>query len=530
MRVTARDGNHLRRGADEQLRRLMDHYFTNLGLPKNSDNVARFFALYDFFMKAVPAPERNAGRLGRLVSVTFGREDERGDGTEDDSQVTAQIVALSRQIAEERSLRQEEEALRKQVQADLNKVGGTVTNLYQELVEQIDRQRIALSEREQELAEQEVTARERLVSITGLESQLQTSLEKRLHDQAQNLLEAEVEELVSALGTIHAELMDIAQGAEEVEHDGGSDVPLLSVIRRLKREARAAGFDGLTGMRSRSSFNEAIERQLASWRRAVAEGSEQEHFSLLFLDIDHFKKVNDAHGHLSGDRVLERVGRVLKQLRRGTDTAYRFGGEEFVVLLPRTPVSGARNVAELVRNEIANLEITTLAGEKLRITASIGACDTRASGAAILHCADEALHRAKRDGRDRTVVFDEEGFLGPPPVGIPTGFVQEVRTRLSAEQSLAVVAVRAMDPEGETAIRERLTLCRKAPCIATDYGLFVLLSAVDGKAALDLVGGELGDLPIRAAATDSDEIPRATAAPPAARTYALLGQLVEMVR
>jgi len=528
--VKGEDGNHLRRSADKQLRRLMDHYFTNLGLPKNSDNVARFFALYDFFMEAVPAPERNARRLGRLVSVTFGREDERGDGTEDDTQVTAQIVALSRQIEEERSLLQEEKALRQQAQEDLNKVGGTVSSLYQELVEQIDRQRIALDEREKDLAGQEAVARERLASIVGLESQLQTSLERRLHEQAHSLLEAQVEELSAALETIHTELIDIAQEAQEVEHDGESDMPLLSVIRRLKREARAAGFDGLTGMRSRSSFNEAIERQLASWRRAMAEGSEQEHFSLLFLDIDHFKEVNEAHGHLSGDRVLERVGHVLKQLRRGIDTAYRFGGEEFVVLLPRTPASGAHNVAELVRNEIANLEITTLAGAKLRITASIGACDTRASGAAIVHCAEEALHRAKRDGRDRTVVFDEESFVDPPPAGIPAAFLQEVRTHLLGEQSLAVVAVRAMDPGGEAAIRERLTLCRKAPCIATDYGLFVLLSAVDGKTALDLVGGELEDLPIRAAATDSDEIPRATAAPPAARAYALLGQLVEMVR
>jgi len=201
----------------------------------------------------------------------------------------------------------------------------------------------------------------------------------------------------------------------------------------------------------------------------MAEGAEQEHFSLLFLDIDHSKEVN----RLSGDRVLERVGHVLKPLRRGTDTTYRFGYEGFVVLSPRTATSGAHKVAELVRNEIASLEITTVPGAKLRLTASIGACDTRASGAAIVHCAGEALHRAKRDGRDRTVVFDEAHFVDPPPAGIPTAFVQAVRTHLLAEQSLAVMAVRARDPDDDAAIRDRLMLCRKAPRIATDYGLFV---------------------------------------------------------
>jgi len=354
--------------------------------------------------------------------------------------VTAEIVALGRQIEAERSLHQEEAALRRQAQDELNKVGGTVTNLYQELAEQIDRQRIVLGEREKDLEAQAAVVNERRVSLVGLEAQLQTSLEKELHQQARTVLEAQAEGLSRALETIRVELVDIAQEALAIDHAGESHIPLLSVIRRLKREVRAAGFDGLTGMRSRASFNEAIERQLASWRCAMAEGSEQEHFSLIFLDVDHFKKVNGTHGHLTGDRVLERVGRVLKQLRRGTDTAYRFGGAEFVVLLPRTPASGARNVAELLRNEIANLEITTVAGEPLRITASVGACDTRSSGAAIVHCADEALSRAKRDGRDRTVVFDEESFLEAPPAGIPAEFVREVRTRLCAEQSLALVA------------------------------------------------------------------------------------------
>jgi diguanylate cyclase (GGDEF)-like protein len=126
---------------------------------------------------------------------------------------------------------------------------------------------------------------------------------------------------------------------------------------------------------------------------------------VLFIDIDHFKEINDALGHAVGDAVLQRVGRGLRdRLRRG-DLLARYGGEEFVALLPDTDLEAAMRVAEVLRRRVATLDFKTLTGD-LPVRVSIGVAqlseELMGSGS-LVSAADAAMYEAKRQGRDRVV-------------------------------------------------------------------------------------------------------------------------------
>jgi diguanylate cyclase (GGDEF)-like protein len=132
--------------------------------------------------------------------------------------------------------------------------------------------------------------------------------------------------------------------------------------------------------------------------------------SLLILDVDNLKKLNDAHGHGCGDRALRIVGQVLLSTCRSRDVAARFGGDEFAVLLPRTRVTEALIVAERIRNELARKRCEIGAPFDAALTVSIGVADLDSaasrSSAALFEAADFALYRAKRTGRDRVHVLE----------------------------------------------------------------------------------------------------------------------------
>jgi diguanylate cyclase (GGDEF)-like protein len=117
------------------------------------------------------------------------------------------------------------------------------------------------------------------------------------------------------------------------------------------------------------------------------------------LDIDHFKRVNDAYGHVTGDLVLVRFAETIAKAIRPDDVLARLGGEEFAVLLPATGLSEAAEIAERLRGLVAGMRVETQQGS-LAITASFG-CATAAPNRDLLRLADEALYTAKRDGRDR---------------------------------------------------------------------------------------------------------------------------------
>ena len=163
--------------------------------------------------------------------------------------------------------------------------------------------------------------------------------------------------------------------------------------------------DDLTGLSNKRRFRELLEKEAA---RAERFGHE---LSLLMLDIDDFKRVNDTHGHLQGDEVLRRIAEALDSESRGVDEPARYGGEEFAIALPETGLEGALEVGERIRSRIASQEVALLDGEgSIKITASLGAA-TLSGGPddieGLIAAADAALYEAKAAGKDRVVPATE---------------------------------------------------------------------------------------------------------------------------
>jgi diguanylate cyclase (GGDEF)-like protein len=159
--------------------------------------------------------------------------------------------------------------------------------------------------------------------------------------------------------------------------------------------------DELTGLSNNRRFRELISKEAD---RAERFGHE---LSLIMLDIDDFKQINDTYGHLQGDKVLRMVGRVLHLESRGVDEPARYGGEEFAVALPETGLDGAVELAERIRVRIESEHVSRGDGAgAVRVTASVGAVTMRGSadGAeALIAAADAALYEAKRAGKNRVV-------------------------------------------------------------------------------------------------------------------------------
>ncbi len=134
--------------------------------------------------------------------------------------------------------------------------------------------------------------------------------------------------------------------------------------------------------------------------------------SLLLLDIDHFKQINDRCGHATGDRVLAALGGLLPRLLRDCDHAARWGGEEFVVGLLSTDRAGATEVAERLRHEIAALEVLDDAGERMSVTASIGVATWSAGELleSLVARADRAMYVSKASGRNRVSMCAESSL------------------------------------------------------------------------------------------------------------------------
>jgi diguanylate cyclase (GGDEF)-like protein len=127
--------------------------------------------------------------------------------------------------------------------------------------------------------------------------------------------------------------------------------------------------------------------------------------SVLIIDIDHFKRINDSHGHAIGDEVLRELGWRMANVVRAEDVLGRWGGEEFLVLLPQTAEEGAASVAERIRAAASASPVTLAGGASVRATVSIGgATTTRRFDETLVDRADEALYRAKEQGRDRVIV------------------------------------------------------------------------------------------------------------------------------
>jgi diguanylate cyclase (GGDEF)-like protein len=175
----------------------------------------------------------------------------------------------------------------------------------------------------------------------------------------------------------------------------------IANARLMKTMEGLAMTDSLTGLRNARSFDAYLEHELAAAER------DREPLSVLMIDIDHFKKFNDTHGHPAGDEALRVFGRVVRSILRASDVPARYGGEEFVVALRHTDGAAAVLVAEKLRAAVAQAIVEIGPARYGRFTISIGVAEadlTRIDQKSLLGDADGALYRAKSAGRDRVVL------------------------------------------------------------------------------------------------------------------------------
>lgn len=174
---------------------------------------------------------------------------------------------------------------------------------------------------------------------------------------------------------------------------------VFQVLRREDSLVQLSYRDSLTGAYNRRKFDEVLSQEL---KTSEEDGTS---FSLILIDIDHFKDVNDQYGHETGDKVLKEFTKVISHFIRKSDTFCRFGGEEFSLIVDSGEISDAESLAEKIRQELENMQLLE---QKISMTISCGVTVYKMgdSVSSILKRADEALYKAKNDGRNKVVTFD----------------------------------------------------------------------------------------------------------------------------
>lgn len=166
----------------------------------------------------------------------------------------------------------------------------------------------------------------------------------------------------------------------------------------MEEERHRARTDPLTGLPNRTAYDEHIATELERW------GRYKQGFSIAVADLDHFKKINDSYGHLAGDKVLRLVGRILSRQSRRSDTVTRYGGEEFVIIMPGTDTRAATQAAEKLRKAIESSPFNFY-GKPVSVTMSFGVSQIQGDDDLdrLFARADKALYKAKQNGRNQTV-------------------------------------------------------------------------------------------------------------------------------
>jgi diguanylate cyclase (GGDEF)-like protein len=230
---------------------------------------------------------------------------------------------------------------------------------------------------------------------------------------------------LAAVGSIAYVFAIASPGSEPLTRDALAKVGInltalvllayvATVIASEQRRARDAAIrlstvDPLTGLFNRTFFFAAVDREIARSARS------NRGFCVLMMDLDELKSINDRHGHYFGDRVLAGVGEVISSGVRRIDTAARYGGDEFVVLLPETDPTGAYVLAEKVRIGVTELDIA-VSGSVLEASISVGVVsypDDGRTSDELLISADQAMYASKRGGRNRVMGFPV-GVSGSP--------------------------------------------------------------------------------------------------------------------
>jgi len=512
-----------RRDSDDAVRRLMAHFFEMYGVEREYDNIRRFRELYEYFLHTLTPAERNAERFTRLFCASFLNAEPPED-IRARQQLHAELDDVTSRCRREESLRLAEEQRRQALGQELNQLrGGIYRTRYAELVYQVAERSGALRQRESVLRGELATVERRLDTTREMVSKLETPLEKELHRDTQDLLEQRA-------GAITDDLEEIADELEALTSDGAgsegeSTPPLVAALRRIKQEARAEGVDALTGLPSRDNFEEVLRQRLAAFQDSM----EGENFSLVFLALTGLEELGAGHAHAAGLPILQATGHALQALRRDTDTAYRYGDSEFVIVLPQTPATGTADFVEYLSGRLAELEIQGEHEGTIQVAHSVGICDAATGGPALVRCAAQACERAKQGQAGAAVTFCDEAFLAPLPERVPEDLVAAVRDFLLLQRNFSVVGLipRTLDAlaEIETRVREAFS----APTAAGDACLFVVLEEWDADAAIREIDTRVHDLLQTAGAADVSEIPGPNAAPPTARAAAIISQMLEML-
>lgn len=241
-----------------------------------------------------------------------------------------------------------------------------------------------------------------VVDMAGKAAMSNSKLEKHIEHLASA---GDPKDVLSIASDILADTRRLIDESREFENELVESTQEISLLKtELDQARRMATTDALTGLHNRRGFDQALKKlvELNKLKR--------ENFCLLILDIDHFKRVNDNHGHLVGDKVLIGISKILHKHMRGNDYLSRYGGEEFAILLRETPITGAFTVAENLRKSVENLRLKHVkSGIQLeQVTISIGvACYRMAEPMTeFIQRGDRALYRAKSLGRNRTVLAD----------------------------------------------------------------------------------------------------------------------------
>ena len=175
-----------------------------------------------------------------------------------------------------------------------------------------------------------------------------------------------------------------------------------NLTNKLEQTKTLAVVDSLTKILNRNAYDTKIVQVIHNF------SSSGNPVSLVVCDIDHFKKFNDTHGHKAGDKVLIATAESMKNCLRSGDQIFRYGGEEFVVLLENTPIQGAEKVAEKIRSQV-NKDFFIYKEKELKVTISMGVASLQEGDteATLFEKADRALYEAKRKGRDRVVIAQD---------------------------------------------------------------------------------------------------------------------------
>ncbi|MEJ1358918.1 MAG: GGDEF domain-containing protein [Candidatus Sedimenticola sp. (ex Thyasira tokunagai)] len=212
-----------------------------------------------------------------------------------------------------------------------------------------------------------------------------------------------LQDVLGLMSAVLDETRQMRSSVETIQRDFDHKSEEMNTLRKeLNQVRQQASTDPLTGLSNRKVFFETLEDTIAA-----ATEEEGAKFCLVMLDIDHFKKVNDTHGHLVGDKVIRFVADTLKKSTKGRDTAARYGGEEFTLLLPQTETAGAVALSENIRNTIADTSLVHSKSKtpigQITISAGVALFRPGDTPTELVERADNALYYAKNHGRNQVV-------------------------------------------------------------------------------------------------------------------------------